>query len=99
MLLVVGILLALGTLSAEGQARPIDADVPSQATLVQKRAVRITSGTIASATFQHPNAAGNLIVVSVVWDSGGTVGLTDSAGNSYTSAIGPNRDTALSARR
>jgi len=57
--------------------------------LVQKRYLRITSGSTVSVTFRKPNTAGDLIVAYVVWDNGGAASVTDSAGNAYASAIGP----------
>src|SRR5262245_7548938 len=94
MMLVGGLVLALGTASPAPPSRPSEERIAAQARLVQKRSARITSGTMASATFLSPNAPGNLIAVSVVWDNAGAVALSDSAGNRYVSAIGPNRDAA-----
>jgi len=56
---------------------------------VQKRFFRVTSGSSVSVTFRRPNTAGNLIVAYVVWDNAGSLSLTDTAGNSYASAVGP----------
>jgi len=55
------------------------------ATFVQDRSKRITSGTVNSLAFNNANTAHNLIVVYVVWDNPGTVALSDSRGNTYTS--------------
>lgn len=46
----------------------------------------VTSGTTASLAFSNANAAGNLIVVYVVWDNAGTVKVTDTKGNAYQAA-------------
>ena len=52
---------------------------------VQARAAEITSGRTNSVAFQAPNAAGNLIVVSVFWDNTSSVSVADSRGNTYAS--------------
>ena len=45
--------------------------------------------------FNSSNTAGNLIVVAVYWDNqSATSSIADSAGNAYTSAIGPINEDA-----
>jgi hypothetical protein len=56
---------------------------------VQKRIVRITTGSDANVSFTRPNGAGNLIVAYVVSDNTGAVTPSDSRGNLYASAVGP----------
>ena len=56
---------------------------------VQSRDRQITSGTTNSLAFNSRNTAGNLIAVYVIWDNKSSVSLSDSAGNTYLSAIGP----------
>jgi glucose/arabinose dehydrogenase/PKD repeat protein len=53
---------------------------------VQSQANEIKSGTLNSVAFQNANAAGNLIVVYVVWNNTSPVTVTDTAGNAYASA-------------
>ena len=53
---------------------------------VQSRAQEITSGTLNSLAFSNANAAGNLIVVYVIWNNTSGVTLTDTRGNTYASA-------------
>jgi len=76
-LTIVGLLLA----------RP--APALSKPKFVQKRYLLVTSGSSVSAKFRRPNKPGNLIVAYVVWDNADAVSLTDSAGNTYVSAVGP----------
>ncbi len=56
---------------------------------VQEKDKQITSGTSNAVTFASPTTAGNLIAVYVIWDSAGTVSISDSSGNTYASAVGP----------
>src|SRR5262249_27435392 len=56
---------------------------------VQKRYLRVLEGNSVSVTFRRPNSAGNLIIAYLVWDNGGGATLSDTRGNTYTSAIGP----------
>ncbi|MBI3387360.1 MAG: DUF4038 domain-containing protein, partial [Deltaproteobacteria bacterium] len=70
---------------------------PAQATtkprLVQRRYLRVTSGSSASVKLLRPTTAGNLIVAYVVWDNNGSVSLTDSKGYAYASAVGPTQSS------
>ena len=66
--------------------------------LVQKRFLQTTSGNSVSLAFRKLNTSGNLIVAYVVWDNGGAVSLTDSAGNTYASALGPTQAPGDSSR-
>src|SRR5262245_8035991 len=59
--------------------------------LVQKRFTETTSGTTVSVGLRKTTTAGNLIVAYVVWDNPGGATVADSAGNTYTSAVGPTR--------
>ena len=52
---------------------------------VQARANEVTSGTTNNLAFSSANTAGNLIVVYAVWNNSGTVALSDTRGNAYTS--------------
>ena len=56
---------------------------------VRKAVARIKSGSSVSATFPKPNNSGHLLVAYVVWDNADSVNISDLAGNTYTSAIGP----------
>lgn len=56
---------------------------------VQRRDRQITRGTSNSLAFSSPTSAGNLIAVYVIWDNKGAVSLSDTAGNTYLSAVGP----------
>lgn len=58
---------------------------------VQANAFEIRSGSSISVSFPSSNTAGNLIVAYVVWDNRGPVTLSDSRGNSYSSAVGPTK--------
>ena len=85
-------LLALAGVLACGESgsRPL-AGAPGTAltatpTFVQARAREVTSGTAVSLAFGSANAAGNLIVVYVVWDNAGSAAISDSRGNSYAAA-------------
>jgi len=63
--------------------KPVSAAVPS---FVQAQAREIASGKTNAVSFTNPNTAGNLIVVSVLWNNTGTVTIADSRGNAYGSA-------------
>ena len=54
-------------------------------TFVQGRAKQVTSGTVNSLAFSSANTAGNLIVVYVSWSNPGTVTLSDTRQNVYSS--------------
>ena len=56
---------------------------------VQARSKQITTGTVNSLAFTNANAAGNLIVVYVVWDNSNPVTLRDTRGNTYASVAPP----------
>jgi chitodextrinase len=58
---------------------------------VQAAALQITSGASVSVVFANPTTSGNLIVAYVIWDNSGSVTLSDSRGNTYTSAVGPTK--------
>jgi len=58
---------------------------------VQAKDVRAFSGKTATVTFSANSTQGNLIVAYVIWDNTGTVSISDTAGNSYVSAVGPTR--------
>ena len=77
--LAASLILALPVLDARA------ADTP---TFVQTRANEVSSGTTNSLAFSSANTAGNLIVAYVIWNNAGSVSLSDSRGNSYTSAAG-----------
>jgi glucose/arabinose dehydrogenase/chitodextrinase len=53
---------------------------------VQSRANEVTSGTTNTIAFANPPTAGNLIVVSVLWNNRGTVAVADNRANGYVSA-------------
>lgn len=55
-------------------------------TFKQARGKEIGSGTVNSQAFNSANTAGNLIVVSVLWNNTNTVTITDSRANSYAAA-------------
>jgi chitodextrinase len=79
-----GILLSvtLGVLSTPAASA-------AKRTFIQKRYFQITSGTTVTVAFPKPTTAGNLIVAYLVWDNAGAASLTDTAGNTYASAVGP----------
>src|SRR5215510_4199915 len=77
------VLLCLPTLQT-----PVGAAGPA---FVQVSDQRINSGSTLTATFGTPNAAGNLIVVYVIWNSLANVAVSDSAGNVYVSTGPPTR--------
>src|SRR5262245_8031264 len=91
-----GLLLALGVLLAGSLSFATVAH--AKPPLIQKRYLRIITGSSLTVTFKKPNTAGNLIVAYVVWDNGGTVSLSDTAGNTYVSAIGPTQSNGASAQ-
>jgi glucose/arabinose dehydrogenase len=53
---------------------------------VQSRANEVTSATTNTVALANPATAGNLIVVSVLWNNRGTVGVGDSRANTYSAA-------------
>jgi len=56
---------------------------------------KTNSGTAISQNFNSPNTAGNLIVATAIWGSGAvTATISDSAGNSYATAVGPTTNSA-----
>ena len=87
-----GTYLLAASLAALGAA-PLPARAATKRLLIQKRYFRVISGGSVSVTFKKPNTAGNLIVAYVVWDNAGAVSVTDSAGNTFASAIGPTQAT------
>ena len=72
---------------------PRPARAATKRLLIQKRYFRVISGASVSVTFKKPTTAGNLIVAYVVWDNAGSVSVTDSAGDTFASAIGPTQAT------
>ncbi len=77
-----GLLVVSGALIGLLSLPSVDAATQS---FTQGRQKRITSGMVNSLAFTNPNAAGNLIVVYVAWNNTGSVALSDSRGNTYTS--------------
>src|SRR6187200_772359 len=71
--------LALPALQADAAAAPA---------FVQTAAHEVNSGTSDAVTFDSANAAGNLVVVYVIWNNTNAVTLTDSRANAYVSAAG-----------
>ena len=63
----------------------------AQPAFVQERDTQITFGSTSRTTFSAPTTAGNLLVVYLVWDNTSGVSVSDSLGNTYTSAVGPTR--------
>src|SRR5262245_12459618 len=84
-----GFLLVLAAVVIALLAPVAPADAKAKKLSVQRRVLRIKTGTAISVTFRRANTAGNLIVAYAVWDGGGTVSLADTAGNAYVSAVGP----------
>jgi glucose/arabinose dehydrogenase len=78
-ILVTVLAIAAGLLSLAG---PAEAATPAH---VQSRAKQANS-TANSLAFTNANAAGNLIVVYVAWNSTANATVTDSKGNTYASA-------------
>ncbi len=72
---------------------PFPARAATRRLLIQKRYFRVITGGSVSVTFKKPTTAGNLIVAYVVWDNAGSVSVTDSAGDTFASAIGPTQAT------
>src|SRR5262245_31653699 len=87
-----GTYLLAASLAALNSA-PLPARAVTRRLLIQKRYFRVISGSSVSVSFKKPNTAGNLIVAYVVWDNAGSVSVTDSAGDTYASAIGPTQAT------
>src|SRR5262245_2794709 len=79
---LVGLLVLCGVLIGLVSLPSVNA---ATGTFAQGRQKRITAGTVNSLAFTNPNTAGNLIVVYVAWDNPGSVALSDSRGNTYTS--------------
>ena len=75
-LLLSGTPLSVFPVTTAGAATP---------TFVQARANEVNSGTTNNLAFNSANTAGNLIVVYAVWNNTGTVALSDTRGNTYTS--------------
>jgi len=57
----------------------------------QERDNQASSGNTSKVTFSSPTTSGNLIAVYLIWDNTGSASVSDSLGNSYTSAVGPTR--------
>jgi glucose/arabinose dehydrogenase/PKD repeat protein len=66
----------------------LDARAADTPTFVQTQSREVNSGTTDSLAFNSANTAGNLIVAYVIWNNTGSVSLSDSRGNGYTSAAG-----------
>jgi chitodextrinase len=80
-----GSCFTLLALFAFGSA-PLGATTPA---FIQGTVNQISSGITNSVPLSSPTAAGSLIVVYVIWDNTGSVSVSDSAGNTYASAVGP----------
>ena len=78
-------------LIAAAVALPGPVTATSAPAFVQQSNARATSGGSIQVTLPKATTAGHLLVVYVVWDNSGPVAVTDSRGNTYTSAIGPTR--------
>jgi hypothetical protein len=78
-------------LIAAAMAIPGSAIAASAPAFVQQESARVTSGVAIQVTLPKATAAGNLLVVYVAWDNSGPVAVTDSRGNTYTSAVGPTK--------
>jgi glucose/arabinose dehydrogenase len=74
-------MLAMGMVLLPTPARAV-----ATPTFVQVRANQVTTGTTNSIAFSNANAAGDLIVVYVVWGNLGAVSLSDTRGNTYVGA-------------
>jgi chitodextrinase len=85
--------LLLAAILATLSSAPIPARAVTRRLLIQKGYFRVISGGSVSVSFKKPTTAGNLIVAYVVWDGAGSVSVTDSAGNTFASAIGPTQAT------
>jgi chitodextrinase len=59
------------------------------APFVQEKDKQVTSGTSNSVALSTPTVGGDGLVVYVIWDNRGSVSVSDTAGNSYISAVGP----------
>jgi hypothetical protein len=88
-----GFLLAASLIVVSSLPLPNPVQATTKPRLVQRRFLRITSGSSASVKLLRPTTAGNLIVAYVVWDSNGSVSLTDSKGYAYIRAIGPTQSS------
>ena len=84
--MLVGLVVSSGFASA----------VTKKPTLVQKKFLRLTSGTSVSIKLAKASKAGDLIVAYVVWDNADPVSVTDSSGNPYTNVGGPNVGAGVS---
>ena len=58
---------------------------------VQEKDNQVTSGKTNAVKLTSSTAAGNLLVVYLIWDNTGAASVTDSLGNTYTSAVSPAR--------
>lgn len=72
------------TTSSEGQVLGV-----ATPAFVQQNTNQITSGASNQTSFSTANTAGNLIVVYAIWDNTNTATVSDTNGNTYTSAVGP----------
>ncbi len=79
--LAVVVVVSMVTVGAQAQAAAA-AVTPS---FKQGNAAEVNSGTANSVAFPGANAAGDLIVVYVVWGNGGAVTISDTRGNAYAS--------------
>src|SRR5579871_6683060 len=54
---------------------------------IQEKDNQANSGKSSAVTFSAPTTAGNLIAVYLIWDNSASASVTDSLGNTYTSAL------------
>jgi chitodextrinase len=58
---------------------------------IQENDNQVDSGRTSSVTFSAPTAAGNYLVVFLIWDNNSSASVSDSSGNVYTSAVSASR--------
>src|SRR5262245_4108997 len=80
--LVFGLLIG-AIVAVVPSATPAQAAVPA---FVQARANEVNSGRTNSLAFTNANRAGDLVVVTVLWNNRGAVTVADTRGNTYASA-------------
>ena len=88
-LVLVGVMVLPLLSSGAASLSLMTAEAATSPSFIQANAAKSTSGTALSATFPSASAAGNTIVVFVVWSNTGSVAVSDTSRNTYQPATSP----------
>ena len=88
-LVLVGVMVLPLLSSGAASLSLMSAEAATSPSFIQANAAKSTSGTALSATFPSASAAGNTIVVFVVWSNTGSVAVSDTSRNTYQPATSP----------